>query len=112
MRKGLFCCGMVMCALVSFSNAGRAQMSDEAKTGREIADRFCSRCHSIGPEGNSPHESAPPFRFIVAKGKVENLEEALGEGIVVGHPDMPQFQFSPQNVGALVAYLKSLSGKG
>ena len=50
--------------------------------------------------------------MIVAKGHVENLEEALGEGIVVGHPEMPQFQFSPQNVGALVAYLKSLGGKG
>ena len=112
MRKGLFCCGMAICALVSFSNAGQAQMHDEAKAGREIADRFCSRCHAIGPEGKSPHESATPFRVIVAKSNAENLEEALGEGIVVGHPDMPQFQFSPQNVSALVAYLKSLSGKG
>ncbi len=103
---------LFMGALVCFSNASWAEMSEQAQAGRDIADRFCSRCHAIGPEGSSPHESAPPFRFIVAKGNVENLEEALGEGIIVGHPDMPQFQFSPQNVGALVAYLKSLSGKG
>ncbi len=112
MRKALFSCTTLIGALVCFSNAGRAQMPDEAKAGREIAERFCARCHAIGEEGKSPHESAPPFRQIVAKGNVENLEEALGEGIVVGHPDMPQFQFSPQDVGALVAYLKSLSGKG
>ena len=56
--------------------------------------------------------SAPPFRDIAAKGNVENLEEALGEGIVVGHPDMPQFKFKAENVAALIAYLKSLSGKG
>jgi mono/diheme cytochrome c family protein len=111
MRKGLSCAAAI-CAVVSFPAVGWAQMSDEAKAGREIAERFCARCHAIGAEGKSPHESAPPFRQIVAKGNVESLEEALGEGIVVGHPDMPQFQFSPGNVGALVAYLKSLSGKG
>jgi cytochrome c len=112
MRKGLLYCAMITGALACFSSAGWAQMSERAKAGREIAERFCAQCHAIGPEGKSPHDSAPPFRMIVAKGRVENLEEALGEGIAVGHPDMPQFQFSPQNVGALIAYLKSLGGKG
>ena len=112
MRKGLLSCAMVTGALVCFSNASSAQMSEQAEAGHEIAERFCARCHAIGPHGDSPHKSAPPFRLIVAKGNVENLEEALGEGIVVGHSDMTRFQFSPKNVGALVAYLKSLSGKG
>ena len=112
MRKRLFSGGMAVCALVAFSGGCWAQMTEQAKAGREIAERFCTRCHAIGNEAQSPHESAPPFSKIVAKGNVQNLEEALGEGIVVGHPDMPQFQFSPQNVGALIAYLKSLSGKG
>ncbi len=112
MRKAFFSCAAFICVLACFANASWAQMTEQAQAGREIAERFCARCHAIGPEGKSPHESAPPFRLIVAKGHVENLEEALGEGIVVGHPDMPQFQFSPQDVGALVAYLKSLSGKG
>jgi cytochrome c len=112
MRRMLLSCAMVTGALVCFSSASSAQMAEQAQAGHEIAERFCARCHAIGKEGNSPHESAPPFRLIVAKGNVENLEEALGEGIIVGHPDMPQFQFSPQSVGALVAYLRSLSGKG
>jgi mono/diheme cytochrome c family protein len=99
------------CMLAWFPAAGQTPLSDDAKAGREIAERICSRCHAIGPDGASPHKDAPPFRFIAAKGNVQNLEEALAEGIVVGHPDMPQFQFSARDVGAIVAYLRSLSGK-
>jgi cytochrome c len=32
----------------------------------------------------------------------------LAEGLFVGHPDMPQFTFEPQDVGAIIAYLKSI----
>jgi mono/diheme cytochrome c family protein len=107
----LFCSAFALASLSGLAAADTdAQL--QIKAGHEIAERFCARCHAIGPEGSSPHKSAPPFRAIVAKGNVQNLEEALGEGIIVGHPDMPQFQFKPQDVGALVAYLKSLSGKG
>ena len=37
-----------------------------------------------------------------------SLEEALGEGLVTGHADMPEFVFPPEQVGAIVAYLHSL----
>jgi mono/diheme cytochrome c family protein len=90
----------------------QAQTRTNIAAGRQIAERLCAQCHAIGVDGKSAHPDAPPFREIAAKGNVENLEEALGEGIVVGHPDMPQFEFKPQDVGALIAYLKSLSGKG
>jgi cytochrome c len=39
---------------------------------------------------------------------VESLEEALGESIISGHPDMPEFIFSGEDVGAIVIYLKSI----
>jgi mono/diheme cytochrome c family protein len=94
------------------AGGSRAQTRTDIAAGRQIAERICARCHAIGLHGQSAHPEAPPFRQIAAKGNVENLEEALGEGIVVGHPDMPQFQFKPQEVGALIAYLKSLSGRG
>jgi cytochrome c len=32
----------------------------------------------------------------------------LGEGLSVGHPDMPEFVFDPEDVGAILAYLKSI----
>ena len=39
---------------------------------------------------------------------IEELEEALGEGIVTGHPHMPEFCFGADDVGAIIAYLKSI----
>ncbi len=104
-------CAMIAAYAFVWPASAETPLSEEAKAGREIAEHICSRCHAIGPEGQSPHKDAPPFRFIAAKGNVENLEEALAEGIVVGHPDMPQFKFGPREVGAIVAYLKSMSGK-
>ncbi len=110
MRTALFCASLA--AAIWLPGESLAQSRATIPAGQEIAQKFCARCHAIGLDGNSTHPSAPPFREIVAKGHIENLEEALGEGIVVGHPDMPQFQFKPQEVGELIAYLKSLSGKG
>jgi hypothetical protein len=38
----------------------------------------------------------------------ETLEEALAEGIMVGHDDMPAFEFTADQVEQLIAFLKSL----
>jgi cytochrome c len=108
--KTIIHCLVALAALWSSYTAQGQTSSVEA--GRQIAVKFCARCHAIGPTGESTHKDAPPFRLIAAKGNVENLEEALGEGIIVGHPDMPQFQFKAPDVAALIAYLKSLGGKG
>ncbi|HWL21031.1 MAG TPA: cytochrome c, partial [Bradyrhizobium sp.] len=34
--------------------------------------------------------------------------EALAEGIVTGHPAMPEFQLSPDEIHDLLSYLKTL----
>jgi cytochrome c len=39
---------------------------------------------------------------------VRALEEALGEGIMSGHPAMPEFRFEPDDVGAIVAWLEAI----
>jgi hypothetical protein len=51
---------------------------------------------------------APAFRTLSNKYPVENLAESLAEGIVSGHPDMPIFVFSPQDVAAIIDYLQSV----
>jgi cytochrome c len=33
---------------------------------------------------------------------------SLGEGIISGHPDMPKFVFSGEDVGAIISYLKAI----
>lgn len=76
--------------------------------GEALLARNCSRCHAIGSVGESRHPQAPLFRTLAQRYPVESLEEALGEGIISGHPDMPEFRFSGQDVGAVVMYLKSI----
>lgn len=94
------------CVLLSAT----ASQADEAAIaqGRGIAEANCARCHAIGAEGGSPHPDAPPFRTLHERYPVENLEEALAEGIMTGHPDMPEFIFSPEEIDAFIQYLKSL----
>ena len=81
--------------------------------GREIANTFCSRCHAIGAHGESPNPKSPPFRLLGKKYPLSDLEEALSEGIVVGHEgeEMPPFTFSAQQIEALLAYLASVQRK-
>jgi mono/diheme cytochrome c family protein len=81
--------------------------------GREIAETFCSRCHAIGLHGDSPNPKSPPFRQLGKKYPLSDLEEALGEGLVVGHEgsEMPPFVFSTQQIEALLAYLASVQQK-
>ncbi len=82
-------------------------------SGREIADAFCGRCHAIGAHGKSPNPKSPPFRLLGKKYPLSSLEEALAEGIVVGHEgeEMPPFVFSAQQIEALLAFLASVQRK-
>jgi mono/diheme cytochrome c family protein len=77
--------------------------------GRALVTEKCARCHATGADDKSPHEKAPPFRDVVEIYPSENLAEALAEGIVSGHPDMPVFKFDPPEIEAFLGYLNSLS---
>lgn len=79
--------------------------------GEALLTKNCARCHAIGASGESPHEKAPPFRQVVTRYPVDNLAEALAEGIVSGHADMPEFVFEPGEIDAILAYLSDLKSK-
>jgi cytochrome c len=68
----------------------------------------CSRCHSVDKVSKSPLPMAPPFRTLHERYPVENLEEPLAEGIITGHPSMPEFKLDPGQIADVIAYLKSL----
>ena len=80
----------------------------KAKQGETIARTNCARCHAVGRQGSSPLREAPPFRELHSRYPVENLAEALAEGITTGHPSMPEFRLEPDQADNLIAYLKSL----
>lgn len=87
--------------------------ADEAliAAGKAIAEESCSGCHAVGTEGDSPREGAPLFRELAQRYPIDSLEEALAEGIVTAHPDMPQIEMTPEEIGAFLAYLKSIQEK-
>ena len=90
---------------------GGAIAQGEVGRGQAYAEKNCGRCHALGREGDSPLEKAPPFRTLGDKWPVEYLAEALAEGIVTGHADMPEFVLNPQEIDDFLAYLKSLQLK-
>lgn len=76
--------------------------------GEEIAASLCAACHAISTKDASTHPEAPPLRQLSELYPVRALEEALAEGIMVGHPDMPPFQLEPDAIDALLTYLESI----
>lgn len=95
-------------AVLPLLAATLAQADEPVERGRAVTETLCARCHAIGTEGASPHREAPPFRTLSRKYPIVYLEEALAEGIVVGHPDMPAISLPPSDIAAVIAYLQSI----
>ena len=96
------------------SSAAPAHADDAViAAGRAIAAQNCSRCHAIGPDDSSANPKSPPFRILSQKYPLSYLEEALGEGIMVGHegPEMPNFRFDAEQIEALIAFIGSIQKK-
>jgi cytochrome c553 len=70
--------------------------------------RDCARCHSVEATGASRFRPAPPFRTLHSQYPLDSLEEALAEGIISGHPAMPEFEYSAGDVADIIAWMKSL----
>src|SRR5260370_35502287 len=94
----------VMTVVSAFAQEGGAL----EKRGDSLLTTSCSRCHAVGRAGASAHSAAPPFRTLSSKYPIEGLAEALAEGLSVGHPDMPEFVFEPDEIAAILAYLRSI----
>lgn len=95
--------------LVGLAAPALGDDEDMVANGRALATEKCARCHAVGADDKSPHEKAPPFRDVVEIYPSEDLAEALAEGIVSGHPDMPVFKLEPTEIEAFLGYLNSLS---
>ena len=85
-----------------------AEPSEAERRGLIFAHDNCSRCHAIGPVGESPLAKAPPFRTLHLRYPVSDLQRPLLEGI---HSEMPRFQLTPSQARDLMAYFKTLEQK-
>lgn len=78
--------------------------------GRRLVESNCARCHAIGETDRSAHPEAPPFRGLWKRYPLDALDEAFAEGIYTGHPDMPEFLATPEQIEAIINYIGGLRG--
>ena len=98
-RFAAMCMGFI--TLMSTAEAASVQR------GRNFAIANCATCHSIDRYTPSPLPIAPAFRDLHLRYKVETLEEALAEGLVTGHMNMPEFRLEPDQISDFISFLKN-----
>ncbi|MFZ1680133.1 MAG: c-type cytochrome [Rhizobiaceae bacterium] len=80
----------------------------DADAGLAYLDAQCGACHATGTQGDSPLAQAPAFRDLGGSYPPEALEEALAEGIITGHPDMPEIAANPRDIDNAIAWLERI----
>jgi mono/diheme cytochrome c family protein len=95
---------------IGISGEVAADSSSRKLDGRAVLEKHCASCHSLGKTGESPLKQAPPLREIYRSYPIARLEFELSEGIGSRHRDMPQIQFSTEEIAKILEYLSSLMG--
>ncbi len=88
--------------------AGAQEEDPVIAYGKALVEANCAACHGVGAADASHHPEAPPFRTLWERYPIDALEESFVEGIATGHPDMPQFTATPEQLGAILDYIASL----
>jgi mono/diheme cytochrome c family protein len=95
-------------ALALGASPSAEALEPPAERGLTFVRTHCASCHAVGQIGESSLPSAPPFRGLHLKYPIDDLAEALAEGITTGHPTMPEFQLDPAQINDVLSYLKTL----
>jgi mono/diheme cytochrome c family protein len=85
-----------------------AAVVPSAERGHALVKRDCGGCHAVEADGDSPLARAPAFRTRHDKYPLEALEEALAEGIFSGHPAMPEYEYAPEEIDDIIAWMRTL----
>ena len=100
--------GMVLTTAM-LAQPASAKPDQRIVDGHALATQRCGRCHSVEKAGLSPNPAAPPFRTLGRDYPVESLDEALAEGILVGHAGMPDDPWETTDINRFIVYLESIS---
>ena len=88
------------------------QTYGDAVKGKTFVESNCARCHAVGLNDDSHMPEAPALRTLHNRYPIDSLSEAFAEGIVTGHPQMPEFELDIQTINNMLAYIESLAGPG
>jgi cytochrome c len=73
--------------------------------GKALAVKLCFRCHATSNDMVRLIDPGRLLRDLAPRWPLENLGEELTEGISVGHPAMPEFEFNSREIEVLLACL-------
>src|SRR5688572_26873183 len=90
--------------VLSFHSVGQSGAA-ESTEGKMLLERNCGRCHALTAEALSPLKEAPNLWIVLRSYPDERLEFELSEGIGSRHEQMPQVQFSSDEITAIQNYL-------
>lgn len=98
----------VLLSIASGTAQESAMPEESVERGKALVVENCSGCHAIGVTGDSPHPTAPPFRTLSERFPIDALEETFIDSIDTGHPGMPVFQASQQQINDIIDYIASV----
>jgi mono/diheme cytochrome c family protein len=101
---------IVLASALALSLAAQAA-TDEATQGKTLLERNCGRCHALAADAKSPLAAAPNLWIVLSSYPAERLEFELAEGIGSRHRDMPQVQFTAEDIARIESYLRSGDGR-
>ena len=81
---------------------------EQIDAGRQIVQLQCVSCHAVRSSDMSRDLAAPPLRTLAERYPVTGLPEAFAQGVLVGHPNMPEFRFKSTQITEILAYLQSI----
>lgn len=112
MRRSGLRLGTALVFLAALPSAGFSQSEQveepSIERGHALVIENCSGCHAVGPGGESPHAAAPPFRALGERFPIDALEETFIDSIDTGHPGMPVFLASPQQIADILEYIATV----
>jgi len=85
-----------------------AATPEQIDAGRRIVQLQCVTCHAVRSGDVSRDLTAPPLRTLAERYPVTGLAEAFAQGVLVGHPNMPDFRFNATQITQILAYLQSI----
>jgi len=87
--------------------AATAAGATDPLTGKQLAEDLCSGCHLVAEGQRGPvADGVPAFAALAADPAM--TDDRLRSFIIDPHPPMPRVSLTAAEIGAIVAYIRSL----
>ena len=100
--------GLVLAGCATGGAPAPGQPDPAVARGQAFAQRACSGCHAIGPVGDSPNSSSPPFRSLRMQFTEPSLRHHLQLISRNGHYQMPPIYITPDEIADVAAYIRTV----